>query len=166
MTAFDQRDAEKDYREKSAEDLAHIAWVDPGFLPEAKQLAAAELDRRGLAGNRDDLIERAKRELLERQELRQDADLAVHQRSAQWSDRLGIAAMVVLVWMFALIAPFQDFRTGSSPDWVTVLLVIAWIGFAVDAVRRALHGERLRLYLFLVGPLVAMLASLGCRLLL
>ncbi len=70
MTAFDPSEAAKTYKELPAEELALIAFVDPDYLPEAKQLAIAELDRRGLAGSNRDLIARAHRELEVRKQLR------------------------------------------------------------------------------------------------
>jgi hypothetical protein len=163
MTAFDLSEAAKTYEELPAEDLALIAFVDPDYLPEAKQLAITELNRRGLAGNMQDLVARAHREVEFRKQLHVDADAISHEKQDRLREMLATAVLIGIVWMFALVAPFVFSWQDLSFDWMAALLVIIWIAVVIDAIRKARRGDRLRLQLFLIWPGILLLISLACR---
>jgi len=164
MVAFDRSDAEQIYRDLSPEELVVIASTDSGYLPEARNLAIAELERRGLGASRDELTARGRREIEYRQQRRDEAEMVAHERRNKARETLGDVFLIMMLWTFAAVAPFGDFGSGHSPGWMEVALAGVWVFFVIDAIRKAMRGDRLRLYLVVIGPICLFLISFGIAL--
>jgi hypothetical protein len=164
MTAFDRDEAAKTYKELPTEELAHIAYVDEAYLAEAKELAVAELDRRGLSGQKEALIAAAHREMETRRQLREDSDNAVHRPKSNtlWDEIIKVV-FAVMIWVFAVNIPDEYIRGRGFFDQSRVLLLIVWAALVILAVVDAKHGKRRDLHLFLTVPAVLFVGSLAFR---
>src|SRR5262245_2082780 len=105
MTAFDPAEAEKAYAEMQLAELVCIAYLDDGYLPEARSIATRELDRRGVPPDRAALIEQTRRELEERKQAAAREPEAIYERSERFKNWIAIFTGLAALWVMSFVAP-------------------------------------------------------------
>jgi hypothetical protein len=142
----------------------NIAYLDPGYLPEAKEIAVRELDRRGVLGDMARLVDRARSEMEHR---KHTTELATHEnidKLRRWEWKIGGAVLIVALWSFALIAPTMlETWKFSSIDWKVLALFGLWAFFTIKAINNYRSGQRGQLYLIVLIPALLFLLSLIYR---
>jgi len=105
MVGFDATEVKKRYAAMSTEDLVSVAYIEEGYLPEAKAIALRELDKRGVPEGRDGLIARVRRESAERQEEIEQARFVADEITRKQVDRFKMwffLALLVFAVLYAL----------------------------------------------------------------
>jgi len=163
MTAFDPSEAAGAYAELQITDLVAIAYLDEGYLPEAKGLAVRELEKRGVAQKKDELIVQARADLEERRRWVEDARYAASANHDRIRQKISVFALIAILWIFALLTPAFIADKRGSMDSVLILLGLGWAISVLVAIKRARDGNRRLIYQVLVVPVVLAIVGAAIR---
>jgi hypothetical protein len=136
VTEFNSQSIAERYAQFDTLELANIAYLDPNYLPQAKELAERELERRGALLNKASLLEQARQEMRYREGMTEQATYASLERGERLKFAVWRGGSIACLWMFALIAPVAIPRTFGATDWVLLVPLGIWIFAIVDAVRK------------------------------
>jgi hypothetical protein len=150
--AFDPVAAAQTYAAMETEELVRIAYLEPDYVPEAKALAVRELDKRGVAENRESLIRQVRDENMERAHAVEMHSARKFQQAHALELRLIAGMLIGFLWFAALLAPSiqKDLSRSGNGLWFVVLSV--WAIAIVDGVRKWRRGLRRQLYLVAIIP--------------
>lgn len=140
-------------------DLANIAYLDPNYLPEAKELAKREFERRGALLNGTALLEKARQEMARRACLNEQATYASLERAESLKLAVYRGSLIGCLWTFALIAPLATPWKFGSTGWVPLAIAGIWLLAVVDAVRKYETTGRRRLVFVAYIPAVLFAVS-------
>lgn len=152
MTSSVPGEAVKAYAALPVEQLVVIAYLDDDYLPEARELARTELDKRGLPADRQELIARVRHEQEQRKVDAESADRATPRRAEQVHERIALVVLVLLVWGAALVVPINWDGDRYEIGSMDMVLCAAWIFSVMMAIRKFRRGKSLMLYAVLVVP--------------
>lgn len=141
----------------ATDDLIHIAFIDAGYLDEAKHLARAELSRRGVGSVTTSDLARVERAFEERRIARLENDSAGLEKIERFNSSFATVAFIAGIWVLFPIIPHADFDL-----WVVAVL-LGWGVFALAAIADARKGETEKLIYGVLVPLGLLLISLMVR---
>lgn len=136
MTVFDPRAAAAAYAEEDTDELVNVAFLDPNFLPEAKELALRELNKRGALKNKAAAIDRARREMAYRAQAVEQAAYYSVEKAQRFDQKFREAGFIGALWVLAFFGPLIITRHGFRPDWMTLVILAFWLFFVIDAIRK------------------------------
>jgi hypothetical protein len=154
---FDPDRAASHYAEMATDDLVRIAFIDAGYLDEAKDLARAELSRRGVGPVTESDVARVERVFEERQIARLENDSAGLEKIESFNSSFATVVFIASSWVLLPIIPHADFDL-----WVVAFL-LGWGVFTLTAVADARKGETEKLIYGVLVPLGLLLISLMVR---
>ena len=155
---FDPNAAKPGFAQWDTNDLIRIAFLEPTYIDEAKELAKQELARRGLHEVDSQHIERVRIELEGREAALKQADLESSYNANRILDNLREGILVVALWGAALFAPdyLADLKVS---DWRIWFFGAIWVVVAYRSIQDARQGKRWRLYAVVVVPLALLIVS-------
>ncbi|MEZ5459623.1 MAG: hypothetical protein R3E65_10080 [Steroidobacteraceae bacterium] len=154
---FDPSRAASNYAEMPTDDLVRIAFIDGGYLDEAKDLAKAELSRRGVGPVTKSDLARVERVFEERQIARLENDYAGLEKIERFKSSFATVAFIAGSWVLLPIIPHADF------DLWAVAVLMGWGVFTLIAVADSRQGETEKLIYGVLIPLGLLLISLMVR---
>lgn len=154
---FDPNRAASNYAEMPTDDLVRIAFIDGGYLDEAKDLARAELSRRGVGSVTESDLARVERTVEERRIARLENDSAGLEKIERFNSSFATVAFIAGSWVLLPIIPHADFDL-----WVVAVL-LGWGVFTLTAVADARKGEAEKFIYGVLVPLGLLLISLMVR---
>ena len=160
MTAFDPIAAAVAYAELDTVELVNIAYLDPGFLPEAKDLAVRELNKRGVLGEKEELIKTVRREMDFRAQAATQQQYENLGEMERFKQKTREVMLISGLWVFALIAPWQLPWKVTSVNWIVLLLFGFWLFYVVAAFRKYKNTGRRILFYIVVAPMALFGASM------
>jgi hypothetical protein len=162
--AFDPVAAAKTYAGMDTEELVRIAYLEPDYVPEAKSLALRELDKRGIPGNRKNLIRQVRDEIRGRERASERLSAESFGQLQTLKFRIAAGSLICGLWFVALFAPAMVKEWSNTADGAGLLLLGVWAIAVVDAVGKARRGARRQLYLVVVVPAILLLVGVTIRL--
>jgi len=167
MASFDPIEGEKRCAELPLTELVRIAYLDDDYLPEAREIALRELDKREVPQGRDELISQVRRQLekLEnaRDEARSVADRVTRERMDRFQARIVVALLVLALWCVAFFAPLNYDRERYEFGGVDVALLAGWVFLVLVAIWKYRQGKPLWIYAVLVVPAGLFVLGLALR---
>lgn len=154
---FDPNRAASNYAEMPTDDLVRIAFIDGGYLDETKDLARAELSRRGVGSVTESDLARVERTVEERRIARLENDSAGLEKIERFNSSFATVAFIAGSWVLLPIIPHADFDL-----WVVAVL-LGWGVFTLTAVADARKGEAEKFIYGVLVPLGLLLISLMVR---
>ncbi len=158
MTVFDPRAAAVAYAEKDTDELVIIAFLDPNFLPEAKDLALRELNKRGALKNKAAAIDRARRQMAYSAQAVEQAAYYSAEKTQRFNEKFREAAFIGAIWVLAFVGPSIITHHGFRPDWSTLVILAFWLFFVIDAIRNCRKSGRRSSIVYVVVVPVALFA--------
>lgn len=158
MTEFDPSAAAAAYAEKDTNELVNIAFLDPAFLPEAKDLALRELNKRGALQNKAAAINRARREMAYRaQAVEQTAYYGI-EKAQLFNQKFREATFIGAIWALAFVGPSMIAHHGFRPNWLMLVILVPWLFLVANAIRNYRKFGRRSSIVYVVVVPVALFA--------